>query len=514
MKYKRFFCIVLAIILIGLLPGCQNNTQSATPTTFEPAECQHIDADANEICDLCQIHILVNLDIYSINDLHGKVADADTHPGVDELTTYFRNARESEENTIILSAGDMWQGTAESYMTKGALVTDWMNGVGFDAMTLGNHEYDWGEDPIRKNAELADFPFLAINIYSKKTNQRVEYCQPSTIVDLGEMQVGIIGAMGDCYSSIAADKTENIYFKVGDELTTLVMAESEALRTQGADYIVYVIHDGYGESQSSTVSNIRSTELSSYYDIDLSDGYVDLVFEGHTHQRYILRDVHGVYHIQNKGDNKGISHVKVAVNLATQESTVKKSDLVVTGKYANLQDDPIVEELLKKYDGQIAPTREVVGTNAVMRQGNEMRQLVADLYYKAGMAVWGDRYDIVLGGGFISVRSPWNLAAGEVTYGMLLSLFPFDNDLVLCSISGRDLRSRFFQTNNDSYFIAYGDYGAQVENNIDPTATYYVVVDTYSASYAPNNLTVVEEYEKGIYARDLIAEYMKDGGLN
>jgi len=509
MKFRKI-CIALFLCLSIFFTGCQNGIGLADNAATKG--CDHTDADTNGLCDLCQISVFVTFDLYNINDLHGKVADGENHPGVDELTTYLNNAKQQEEHTIILSSGDMWQGSSESNLTQGALTTEWMNDVGFAAMTLGNHEYDWGETPIENNAQLAEFPFLAINIYDRTTNEQVDYCQSSTVVDLGEMQIGIVGAIGDCYSSIAADKTEDVYFKVGQELTELVKAECENLRNQGADYIVYVIHDGYGQSQSSAVSNVKSSQLKSYYDVALSDGYVDLVFEGHTHQRYILKDIHGVYHLQNKGDNKGISHVTVDYNLATKESNVKKADLVVTGKYANLEDDPIVAELMEKYNDVIAPALEVVGTNAVLRQSNEMRQLIADLYYETGMKAWGDKYDIALGGGFISVRSPWTLSAGEVTYGMLQSLFPFDNDLVLCSVKGSELKSKFFETSHDSYFISYGDYGNQIKNNINPNETYYIVVDTYTSSYAPNKLTVVEEYKKGIYARDLIADFMKQGG--
>lgn len=510
MKKQKKIWVILLLCLAVLFAGCQDKTD--IPDSPSTSECTHIDADSNMLCDLCQISVIVNFDLYNINDLHGKVADGENHPGVDELTTYLNNAKEQEEHTIILSSGDMWQGSSESNLTHGALTTEWMNDVGFAAMTLGNHEYDWGEASIENNAELAEFPFLAINIYDRTTNEQVDYCQSSTIVDLGDIQVGIVGAMGDCYSSIAADKTEEIYFKVGQELTELVKAECDDLRAQGVDYIVYVIHDGYGQSLSSAVSNVKSSQLRSYYDVALSDGYVDLVFEGHTHQRYVLKDIYGVYHLQNKGDNKGISHVTVSYNLATRESSVKKTDLVVTGKYANLEDDHIVADLMEKYNDIIAPALDVVGTNAVIRQSNEMRQLIADLYYETGMKTWGDKYDIALGGGFISVRSPWTLAAGEVTYGMLQSLFPFDNDLVLCSVKGTELKSKFFETDHDSYFIAYGDYGKQIKNNINPNETYYIIVDTYTASYAPNKLTVVEEYEKGVYARDLIAEFMKQGG--
>lgn len=511
-RISRPVSILLGILLLLCslcLCGC-NDEQLPT----EPTVCQsHVDSDADLLCDVCETYVVVTFDLYAVNDLHGKIADADTHPGVDELTTYLKDARETDENMILLSAGDMWQGSSESNMTKGLLTTDWMNDIGFAAMTLGNHEFDWGEDPITENFHTAQFPFLAINIFKRADNTLADYCQPSVMIDLGQLQVGIIGAIGDCYSSIAANKVEDIYFKVGNELTELVMAESNALREKGADYIIYVLHDGYGQSKSASATSINSSQLASYYDTDLSNGYVDLVFEGHTHQRYILVDDHGVYHLQNKGDNKGISHVEVAFNLATGESDIQSAELVSTGVYANMEDDPIVEQLLAKYDQAISPASEILGTNAVQRERNELRQTVADLYYELGIEAWGDKYDIALGGGFISVRSPGYLAAGEVTYGMLQSLFPFDNDLVLCSIRGRDLQSRFFETSNDNYFISYGDYGEQLKNNIDPNGIYYVVVDTYSSSYAPNNLTVVEEYALGFYARDMLADHIRAGEM-
>ncbi|MBQ3215770.1 MAG: 5'-nucleotidase C-terminal domain-containing protein, partial [Oscillospiraceae bacterium] len=208
-----------------------------------------------------------------------------------------------------------------------------------------------------------------------------------------------------------------------------------------------------------------------------------------------------------------ISHVEVAINTVTNTPSVRLAELVTTSEYDDLDDDPIVESLLEKYEDQISIANQVVGFNGKRRSGDEMRQLVADMYYQAGIERWGQEYDIVLGGGFISVRSPGYLAYGDVTYGMLQALFPFDNQLTLCSVKGRDLWKKFLNTDNDNYFISYGDYGAEVYNNIDMNATYYIITDTYSAYYASNKLTVVAEYDAGVYARDLLADYMTAGGL-
>jgi len=504
---KRYLALLLTLLL--LLSACGKQEPADTQT----GPCTHADKNDDAVCDKCKDNVVVFFDFYAVNDLHGKVADSDTHPGVDELTAYIKQARKDGQHVILLSTGDMWQGSSESNLTKGNLTTDWMNELGFVSMTLGNHEYDWGEEPIEANFHIAQFPFLAINVYDRDTDQLVDYCQSSVLVEKYGIQIGIIGAMGDCYSSIAADKSAGVYFKTGDALTQLVKDEATRLREKGADFIVYSIHDGYGKSSSGEPVYVTGNMLADYYDTDLSDGYVDLVFEAHTHQRYVLRDEHGVYHLQGGGDNKGITHAKVRINYGNNTAKVMEADLIPTGTYARLEGDGIVDELLAKYADQISLADRLLGTNSTQRNRDELRQVVADLYYEYGMETWGDEYDIVLAGGFMSVRSPGSLATGNVTYGMVQSLFPFDNELVLCSISGRDLKNKFFETDNDNYFISYGDYGESVRQNIDPNGTYYVVTDTYSSTYAPNNMTEIVRYGEGFYARDMLAEYIATGAF-
>lgn len=493
-----------------------NENSSSNNKTENSNDCKkHTDNDSNGICDKCSVSVIVYVDFYSINDLHGKLADADSHIGIDELTTYLKNARRTDDNAIFISAGDMWQGSSESNMTKGLIMTDWMNELDFAAMTIGNHEYDWGGEYIEDNEEFAEFPFLAINIYDRATNKLADYCEPSVVVEADGLQIGIIGAIGDCYSSIAVDKCDDVYFKVGSQLTSLVKAEADRLRKDGVDFIVYVLHDGYGNTNLGSVQQMSSSQIKSYYDTSLSNGYVDLVFEGHTHQGYRLQDEYGVYHLQNRGDNKGgISHAEVAINSVTYESSVDTVELVSTYQYQNLEGDPIVENLLQKYENQISPSNEVLGYNSSYRSSNYLQQIVANLYYETGIKEWGDKYDIALGGGFMSVRSPYNLSSGDVTYADLQSLFPFDNQLTLCSVKGRDLKSKFFESNNDRYFICYGDYGESIKQNINLNDTYYIVVDSYTAYYKYNNLTVVEEYDPTVFARDLLAAYIKNGGLS
>ena len=496
-----------------------DETDTEKETDFENEtdgnECpdsDHKDVDDNGLCDDCGVSVVIVLDMFAINDLHGKIFDSSSQPGVDEMTTYLKNAYKTEDHVLILSSGDMWQGSSESNLTKGLIVTEWMNELDFVSMTLGNHEFDWGEEYIVKNAELAEFPFLAINIYDSDTDRLSEYCTPSVTVERGGARIGIIGAIGDCYSSISGEHSDGFYFKVGSELTELVKKESVRLREEGADFIIYSIHGGYGSSRSG-VGTITDSQLQSYYDPILSEGYVDVVFEGHTHRSYVLSDGDGVYHLQNGGDNSGLSHAEAVINLANGKSDVMVAEYIPSGRYSALADDPIVDALAKKYESQLSDASRVLGTNSTYRNKDSLRQIASELYLKAGLEAFGEDHDIVLGGGFFTVRSPGYLPAGNVTLSQLQMLFPFENTLVLCSVKGSDLLSKFINTTNSNYFVSYGDYGNSVKGKIDPNGTYYIVTDTYTSTYAPNKLTEVKRYTEGIYAYHLLAEYVESGGL-
>ncbi len=498
---KKRLIFTNLILCVWLLSGCQlipggstGGTGDSTPIELPPE--QHTDADSNGICDDCKQSVVVSVDLYAVNDLHGKFLATDNQPGVGGLTTYFKEAQAANPNTILFSSGDMWQGSSESNLTRGMIINDWMSEMDFVSMTLGNHEFDWGTSYIAENAAACDFPFLAINVYERATNARAPYCQPSVMVERGGAKIGIIGAVGDCYSSISSDKVQDVYFKTGSSLTSLVKAEANRLKAAGADCIVYSLHD--------------STEG---YDTSLSNGYVDVVFEGHTHSRYVKQDSKGVYHLQGGGENKNISHATLSVNIATNSVQTNKAETISSSVYGQKSEDPIIQTLKTKYAAEIAKGYEALGYNNRYRDDSELEALVAQLYLEAGLERWGKQYNIVLGGGFLKTRNPYNLYAGEVYYSDVQSVFPFDNPIVLCSIPGYKLKSAFVQTTKEDYYCAYSTYGNSIKGNINTNATYYVVVDTYTLQYTYNGLTEIARYDETTFARDLLAEYIQAGGF-
>ena len=480
-----------------------------------PADCPHIDDNNDTICDVCNESVLAELSFLSINDLHGKFMDTSTQPGLDEMTTYLKNLYEDPtREEILLSPGDMWQGTAESSITKGKLMTTWMNEVDFAAMALGNHEFDWGVNSIAEAAALAKFPILGINV--TVNGVQPSYIKSSVTVEKAGVKIGIIGAIGNCYSSISSEMSVGVSFATDSALTNLVKAESNRLRQQeGCDVVVYILHDGRGQSYNNT-QDFASSDFHSgsdsnrgyiYYDVELSNGYVDLVFESHTHQNYILRDEYGVYHLQGASENRNISLADVSFNTVTKQIVSVYPNKIPVSEYANsnIPGDPAVQDIYNQFFPDV-DLYASIGTNSAQRNSDTITGKVAELYYELGRETWGS-YNVVLGGGYLNVRNPYNLYAGSVSYADIFTLLPFDNQIVLGKIRGSSLKSNFF--NKDSYTCYAPNLTA---SDVVDSEYYYIVVDSYTSTYSRNNITEIARYTPGVYARDLIADFIKDGG--
>ena len=91
---------------------------------------------------------------------------------------------------------------------------------------------------------------------------------------------------------------------------------------------------------------------------------------------------------------------------------------------------------------------------------------------------------------------------------------PFDNEIVLCKIPGNALLSKFINTTNSDYYITLSDYGKATTPVNNSLNYYYVITDTYTANYAPNKMTIVDTLGPNIFARDLLAEYIRQGNLS
>ena len=218
----------------------------------------------------------VTLNIYSINDFHGSIFEDGSNAGISKLGLYLSDL--DQNTSIILSAGDMFQGTAVSSMSRGKVVVDAMNYIGFDAMTIGNHEFDWGDTEISKfvdgqsdNGEV-NFPLLGANIIDKRTNEIAAFAKPYAVFEKSGVKIGVIGIIGhDQEYDILASYVKNYSFE--DELEA-IKKYSYILRTQEmCDIVIVSCH--------------TDTEMINQQLLNLSGDYqVDAILNGHTHQSY------------------------------------------------------------------------------------------------------------------------------------------------------------------------------------------------------------------------------------
>lgn len=391
------------------------------------------------------------IDFYAINDTHGAILARPEidEPGLAKVGAFLKNKKvERPDNTVIISTGDMWQGTFEAYHSKGEVVTHAMNEIGFDLMAIGNHEFDWGPEYILNNMAIADFPFLGANIMKyPETTEKSPVGEDYIILERSHLKIGIIGAIGqDQMTSICSRLIEDIYF---ENIVPVVKRLSTKLREEeNVDIVVLAIHAGQDD-----VAN----ELA-------EDKYVDAVFNAHTH-RYETKTVAGVPFIQGGSKGRFVSHIELEYDYGAntvQALDVKNISMVT----AEITPDPAVAQILSNYKAESDAISEVyVGHN--VRHLDRYYEIPRILNYIIAEKAAEQNFnlDYVYNG-----DSRESILGGDVTYGDLYKALPFDNITYIVSVLGRDLinqkpYNKFYRVHdysvihNDQYYtVAIQDY--------------------------------------------------------
>lgn len=141
--FNKLFIILLLIFSIFIFTSC--DLVEKAPLEY-PDNDQIIGDDDLGNEDEQEDQITIDyLDIYSINDLHGAIEEDEYGRGLARIGNFLIEKKTTNpDNTVILVAGDMFQGTAISNLTYGGVVVEALNYIGIDAFTIGNHEFDWG----------------------------------------------------------------------------------------------------------------------------------------------------------------------------------------------------------------------------------------------------------------------------------------------------------------------------------------------------------------------------------
>ena len=476
------------ILLMGMLTGCGGNKiPTVDPDTSDAPEIVW-DASQDSLRTGTQ-----TVDFYNINDLHGSIELSGNEPGIAKISTYLKERKTANPGGyVFVSTGDMWQGSADSNITKGKLIVDWMNYEGCSAMALGNHEFDWTTDSILANQERANFPFLACNIINKETGKAVDWAEPYTTITRNGVHIGIIGAIGEgITSSIISTNVRGLTF---DNPDGYVVKWSNYLKENGADVILFLYHFAPENTNSSLGK------------------YVNGVFGGHDHKEAKTYLSNSVPVLEAQANGKGVSRISMRYDFSKKEvsyGTCNNSQI-----YPNYyEDNPEVVAIKNQYADQINAIKneQVAEISYYMDAYSDIPLLYdryAFQYYKNEVAGNKDIKFVVTN----NARAGFN--AGIVTYGDIYKALPFDNYLTLCKATGRNIRqiatygsSRWYLPGVSESLIDRND----VKNYMSDNDTYYFLAINYiseSDNYS-SWMSIEETYtEEGALPRNIVKKYM------
>ena len=174
--------------------------------------------------------------ILHTNDVHGAVSN---YAKVAALASQY----ESEgAYVLILDAGDFSQGDTAVSVSEGATAVELMNMVGYDAVALGNHEFDYGFEALKKNMENAQFPVLAANV---KYNGELAFDDAAVFTTPGGTKIGVFGLdTPETATKAHPAKIQGVTFLAGDKMFDCAQDQVDALEAEGCEYIICLGHLG------------------------------------------------------------------------------------------------------------------------------------------------------------------------------------------------------------------------------------------------------------------------------
>ena len=363
------------------------------------------------------------------NDVHCAME------GYSKLAAMKNELMESYKHVGVVSVGDYIQGSSLGTVSKGEYIIDLMNLVGYDAVTLGNHEFDYKLPRLNELASMMNTKPISCNFQRKGDDK--SYFEPYSIVSYGDVDIAYIGITTPSTlssSSPAQFKDEGgnyIYTFNVETLYDVVQANIDTAKAQGADYIIALSHIGYEEDEQykDIVDLIENT-----------DGF-DVVLDGHSHsviENMKLTDEGGNEVVLTSTGTKfehigklTISNGSVATELV-KTADYAKTDLEVDARLQQINDEYSVlgERKVAVSEAQLI-THDKDGNRLVRIKETNLGDLCADAFRE----VMGADIGYANGGG---LRAP--IAKGDVTFNDILSVFPFNNQVVLAEVKGQDIK--------------------------------------------------------------------------
>ncbi|MGQ7456778.1 cell surface ecto-5'-nucleotidase Nt5e [Streptococcus parasuis] len=387
--------------------------------------------------------------IIHTNDVHGRILEEKGVIGDAKAAAVIEEERSKIENTIVVDAGDAFQGLPISNSTKGEDRANIMNQVGYDAMAVGNHEFDFGMDQAIKYKETLNFPLLSANTYVN--GARV--FEASTIVDKTPTVVGDEFVVIGITTPETATKThpkniEGVTFadpitevnKVIDEVEARALADNRV-------YNNYIILAHLGVDATTPVEWRGSTLAEALSQNSKLAGKRVIVIDGHSHTVQSATYGDNVTYNQTGSYLNNIGKVTLK-----SEQLLGEASLISAADTASVTPDALITELVNeikvKYEAENAQV--VIQNNPIELNGERsnvrvretnLGNAVTDAIYAYGQTGFSNKTSLAVtnGGGLratIAKNQP-------VTKGDIIAVLPFGNIISQITVTGQQIQDMF-----------------------------------------------------------------------
>lgn len=413
---KRFISLFLVLSLCLTMLGIHTNVQAAVNTYTK-------DVTAEDIVVLYD------------NDVHCSVDGYATMAGLKSQMLTATNS------VAVVSNGDFVQGAVIGAISKGQNVVDIMNQVGYDVVTLGNHEFDYSVPVMRRLMKRLTADVVSCNFISNNTQKSVY--QPYVLKTYGDTKVAFVGIstpesitkstpayfmneLGKYAFNFCADET-------GEALYACVQNAIDAAKAAGANYVVGLSHLG---TESVPEKWLAQTVIAN------TTGF-DVLLDGHSHSviaNETVTDQSGKKVVLSSTGTKFQNIGKLVIHkngtISTNLIHVKEADLAaqnVTDYIADVKKsyESIVNQKMGTTSVDLTTLNVETNKRAIRKDETNLGDFCAD----AIRTVMGGDVAIMNGGG---IRA--NIAAGDITYSDLLSVFPFGNMGSLAEVTGQEIK--------------------------------------------------------------------------
>lgn len=381
------------------------------------------------------------------NDVHGRAVSSNDVLGYGRIAALKKNLQAQGADVLLMDAGDFSQGTPVVNIGYGKNAVEFLNIAGYDVVTLGNHEFDWGAANMEQNMANAEFDVLCANL--TRVADGTTIFPANKIYDTVIGKVGVFGlSTPEIMTKTHPDKIKGIALAQAEALYAVAQAQVDELTAAECDLIVCLSHLGDADE---SITNRSIDVLANVTGIDLLiDGHSHTLIDGGVVEGETLRVSTGEYSetigyvVVEPVTEDDVTTLSLTAGLYTQEDNAETAFVLGTGLEIDEEVAAVVNEINAAVEAELSATfakTEVLldGNRApgVRTQETNLGDFAADaILWAAKQALGEDAVDAALtnGGG---IRA--SIEAGDVTMLTMKTVFPFGNEVATLTLTGAEL---------------------------------------------------------------------------